>query len=95
MPVPRASCEYAYGTLNDCRQRGRGQDYSELTLSELLGLPSSFSTASRLSLQSLSHHPGFNGRAYVRMCQALISSGSMPAYETFESAACSSDAATP
>jgi len=95
MPVPRASCEDAYSTLGDCQQRGRGNDYSELTLNELLGLVGSFSTASRRGLQSLSHYPGFNGRAYVRMCQALISTGSMPAYESFESAVCSSDAATP
>jgi hypothetical protein len=76
MPVPRASCDFAYATLNECQQRGRGKDYSDLTLSELLGLAGSYSTAAGGTLRSLSHHPGFNGRAYVRMCQTLISTGS-------------------
>ncbi len=94
MPVARASCESVYRTLTDCLQRGRGRNYSGLTLSELLGLVGSFSTASHRSLQSLSHHPGFDGNGYVQICESAISMGAMPEFDLFEATVCSSESAT-
>jgi hypothetical protein len=95
MPVRSASCDDAYRTLIDCLQRGRGRNYSGLTLSELLGLIGAFSTASHRSLQSLSHYPGFDGAGYVQMCASAISMGAMPKFDLFEATVCSSETATP
>jgi hypothetical protein len=95
VPVPQARCENAYQTLADCQSRGRGEDFSGLTLIDMLRTRESMSLASIRALRNVSQHPGFDGDAYVRTCAALIETGAMPEFTAFETAVCSSENAAP
>ena len=87
-PLSGPECDAAYSTLLDCMQRGRGKDYSALSLAGFLDDYGTLSNASRGNLRRLSNLPGFRADAYMQICAVTAQAQLQPSRESFEAEIC-------